>query len=1265
MPEYLQVYIIALCCIAIGAQAPCDRPQRTAEEELQGTWDKDSYDHGTIASYICRPGYSRLGAIKKQCSNGIWTYLARGLCKKKSCGHPGDIPNGSFELKGETEFVFGAIVEYECDSGYQMLSKVSTRTCTANGWSNFLPNCEVKNCPPVELAEGVEIVSSYDDEYTVGKVMRFQCKNPKFKLDRTGEIFCTSEGDWSALAPKCEEIKCNVPELANGRINAPKEIYYLDDKLLYICDEKFKKDRSVDPACTKNGWSPEPVCHEITCQADYVANGFITNKKNAYKLGDIVEVECKRGYSLDKPNESRICTLNGWSLPLTCRDKICDRPDLQNGMFFSGDYFPARKNAILWYSCNGDFDPVYKESHSWYNRGKYGKSTCTENGWNPMPKCLALCRPSDAQVDNADIYDTKNQYKEGDRVRFKCYGDLRTEDGRNDGEIECLPNHKFSEARCLKSCTIESISHGNYIPKKSIFEYEESLVYACDEGYRSPTNTRFASATCPWTSPPRCVETTCYITELREEYKAGDVVAFSCSPGYKLIGQDVSQCYYYGWDPALPTCTDNYHRQAYPYELITKKQADFSMCATAPKPPYSQNLEAGNIPYNNDSIVEIQCNSNYRPFGSKSIKCQNGQWQSPPECVEKRYCNQPPGIKNGRIIKEKEWHSSGETVKYQCDPGYEISGSSESMCFMQQWTAPPVCKGKSCDKPPDVDNAVVIGLGTKQYTHGESAKYSCKPGYTISEDGQAKCVEGNWIYVPKCSWQGQICESPPVVQFGDTLENREPTNKHGTVMNYKCPEYYILEGSKSIVCRNGKWDDPPICIEPCTASERDMRANNIRLKWLSDKKLYTRHNEWIGFACLDGYEISDEKLLRIQCNRSVLPYPKCTKKGSCLLSLSTMDENNIFVNGSTEIERGKAVNFLCKEGWITKDTLTQVCNNQNIKYPTCRRAAPCEISSEDLDQNNLDFKLPDNPKKRFYAHKEEIMVMCKPGFHTSEKKPLKAECLEGQITFPKCTPGRNCTSLPKIPNGNVIIETQDDKSFSSGSTLKVECREGFAPVGPPVITCDNSDWTNAPKCAKLCQILPLQLETNNLQLESTNDLEGTFTNGNKLNVQCKPGYISTQNAPLKATCRGGNFSYPQCSPGSSCTISINVLEENKIELLRPNDTNKEYPHDTQFQFKCKSSYVLPPQKQLNTICDNGKLSFPRCYSANRCRISQEQMDENQLTLNSKDEDSVYFEDGELIQFKCNTGFTINSGITGLCAKTQITYPKCTEKRTRG
>lgn len=43
-----------------------------------------------------------------------WNYL---ILVERPCGHPGDTPNGHFKLVRETEFVFGATVEYTCRTG--------------------------------------------------------------------------------------------------------------------------------------------------------------------------------------------------------------------------------------------------------------------------------------------------------------------------------------------------------------------------------------------------------------------------------------------------------------------------------------------------------------------------------------------------------------------------------------------------------------------------------------------------------------------------------------------------------------------------------------------------------------------------------------------------------------------------------------------------------------------------------------------------------------------------------------------------------------------------------------------------------------------------------------------------------------------------------------------------------------------------------------------------------------------------------------------
>lgn len=66
----------------------------------------------------------------------------------------------------------------------------------------------------------------------------------------------------------------------------------------------------------------------------------------------------------------------------------------------------------------------------------------------------------------------------------------------------------------------------------------------------------------------------------------------------------------------------------------------------------------------------------------------------------------------------------------------------------------------------------------------------------------------------------------------------------------------------------------------CTASEEDMARNNIELKWLVRRKLYSRSGDVIEFQCKKGYlQDPASPPFRAQCVEGTLDYPRC-KPGS-------------------------------------------------------------------------------------------------------------------------------------------------------------------------------------------------------------------------------------------------------------------------------------------------------------------------------------------------------------------------------------------------
>ncbi|XP_075473068.1 complement factor H-like isoform X14 [Ascaphus truei] len=1392
---YLILLTAALCWTVHGAPAPgsCIKPERKQEAELQGVWEDDTYPENTQAIFNCRPGYSRLGSMKYICLRGKWeTVGTLGKCRKKSCGDPGDVAFGSFELKLETEFVFGARVVYHCDEGYQMVSRQNTRDCTASGWSNFPPHCEVRRCPPLDVDVGVTVISSsYDDEeFSVGKVIRFECKNPKFGLEGPAEVFCKSEGQWNSPPPICQVISCSTPQISNGNVRIKKETYMENEIMTYACNAKYKPDTRTGVTCTRSGWSPSPSCVEIACYAESVANGEVVKDKDVYREGDIIELKCNRGFKIEyEPDAPRKCTAMGWSPSLKCISLACDRPVIENGRLYYHYYdyqFPQRINRELDYFCKDGFLPPEKSY--------YGRITCTEDGWSPEPKCLKTCSNNDIRVENADLRRTLNMYVSGEKVQYSCNPGLTTPDGKEGGEIECLPNGKFSPGKCLRECKMSNLDHGSYQTDKNIFEVGEYLRYTCDKGFRSPRNRTTDSAQClqqGWSVPPQCVEITCSIESTEKKvYKDGDTVRINCQAGYTLRGSKVSQCYYYGWDPPLPTCeetrctiprnsnfkphpnkssyqvneevrffcdgnfkltgldrsrcsADGWHPQLPTCEEIrctipstntvignskdqsyrigtevtfscprgstlkgnTKSRCSKSgwssplptcqeekpdqpdpttderdkdspgkpeqpptdksdtstgeqspdkperrpQCPPPPRPINTQESIPKNGYYNGDT-VEIKCKAGYKLHGSGTVLCDNGKWESSPQCVELKKCGNPPSIDNGEMIKEstQEEYYSDSVVRYRCKTGLHITGSNESYCYNGRWSSPPICTGDPCGKAPPVEFGH-IPRERQNYVDGESVQYTCLEGYKLVGETSAKCLEGKWWQLPSCiytacepppkiphgrlkanlkisyrsgdkvsyecdsgyalekkmtneavcadtQWKqipvcrrlGEVCNPPPTVENGDITDSRQPSYRSGSVVEYKCPSYYKLKGNQKVKCENGVWDDPPICLEPCTAGERVMRANNIQLRWTDIKKLYSEHDDEMEFGCLNGYEPSPSAVFRVKCNRGELLYPKCIKRGSCLLSQETMERNSIFINRSTEIEQGETIEFKCNEGMVPENTLTATCQKKTIIYP-------------------------------------------------------------------KCTTRKKCKSAPVVANGKLKTEAQ--RSYDSGASVEFECREDTVLAGSINVKCDNGQWSEPPQCLESCKISKEELGRKNVELQLSEDMSKTHKHGSEVNFKCKSGSNRPYRpASLKGECSNGKMIYPRCFTGQTCRLYQEKVDENFLELDPIHDNEGYYGDGEIVQFICKQGFYS--HSALKGNCTKGELTYPECKRKNACYINQEILDKHNLELSTSQQHRKYFASSTEITFTCKPGYAKNNKtITKKCIKGVIMYPE--------
>ncbi|XP_036926429.1 complement factor H-related protein 2-like [Sturnira hondurensis] len=212
-----------------------------------------------------------------------------------------------------------------------------------------------------------------------------------------------------------------------------------------------------------------------------------------------------------------------------------------------------------------------------------------------------------------------------------------------------------------------------------------------------------------------------------------------------------------------------------------------------------------------------------RSFASPSkslwtrITCTEEGWLPTPKCLRQCFF---PWVENGRSASSGQTHQEGDFVPVVCDEGYSLPlNQSGITCGKSGWSAPPTCRRteskENCGPPPTIDNGDITTFPSAVYAPGDSVEYQCQA-------------------------------------------------------------YYRLRGNRIVTCSDGKWPEPPKCLEACVVSEEMMEKHNIRLKWRQDRKLYLESGDSVEFQCRSGYRaVSAPSAFRVMCREGKLTYPTC------------------------------------------------------------------------------------------------------------------------------------------------------------------------------------------------------------------------------------------------------------------------------------------------------------------------------------------------------------------------------------------------------
>uniref|UniRef100_A0A671R6E8 Complement factor H like 2 n=1 Tax=Sinocyclocheilus anshuiensis TaxID=1608454 RepID=A0A671R6E8_9TELE len=487
--------------------------------------EKASYADGETVKVNCITGYT--GLYRLNCEKGEWKKSIERPCAKRRCSHPGDIPNGDFKLKEGTEYVFGTTVVYNCKKGYEMTSRINQRTCRAQGWDNaswfissyhyfyIIMSCTEVTCELKSTTFGVKKTNPYGKTiFRAGESIICSEKNVFFTKETSKSFTCQINGKWDSK-PVCE-ITCEVPR--DQHVNGPEYSFSGDMKLgakrSYSCESGYH-ETAAEATCTRDGWTPKPLCAEMMCDPPRIPNAEIVGGQRInYKIGSRIEYKCRSGFEPEEPVQITCDSQGQWRGVQQCTDGICQEQELKNiEILFGYPSFtsPYKHGHILVFRCTDDNMSFY---------GQHAIKCQTDGRWNyPYPQCggKVQCSQPTKNLQFVTLSDEKTEYSNFEILTYTCNkpyneiprGVLMCQNGKWNGTFDCKS----------KICPPPPyLQHGDYSINSTKDEVIIAVSYTCQSYYViTKQQDVYKCVDGKWETPPKCLRP-CEIDDIVEKY---------------------------------------------------------------------------------------------------------------------------------------------------------------------------------------------------------------------------------------------------------------------------------------------------------------------------------------------------------------------------------------------------------------------------------------------------------------------------------------------------------------------------------------------------------------------------------------------------------------------------------------------------------------------------------------------------------------------------------------------------------------------------
>ncbi|XP_059200425.1 complement factor H-like [Centropristis striata] len=757
--------------------------------------------------------------------------------------------------------------------------------------------------------------------------------------------------------------------------------------------------------------------------------------------------------------------------------------------------------------------------------------------------------------------------------------------------------------------------------QQRFFDAGTKVQYECEDGYtveRDETKTITCIAG-HWTKGPTCL-TPCGVVPVVPDAVVMEekptFVRYRCSVYYTQVGPEIVTCNRSEWTQ-LPTCKERktfcevdpalYGRQLSLSAVVRIKeghwmdiqcvqsyifsrveclngQIHYTTCSpscSAPRlvggffVPKQQN-------YSHGAKLTYTCYDGWKlPVKGwwATSTCQNGKWSHEPQCLESiNECSEPPKIPHAVIInvEHQEFFAAGTKVQYECEDGYTVhrDRTKNITCIAGNWTRGPTCQSiTACSEPPEIPHAVIINQEHQEFfAAGTKVQYECEDGYTVERDETKTitCIAGHWTNGPTCraaevekavepatsddrnpARGGSSANSGmndrdgssrvPITTCGDVPVVQDAViDEKRTFVRYRCSVFYTQVGPELVYCNsNGRWTQLPTC----KVRERFCEV---------DPALYQR----LAISISEVVRITEGQQKMIPCIWQGA-YPHCT-----LLS----DES---VALKMSIKYLGVFLLIWFPGILHGSSATSEMNDRDRSSRVPKSIIGC---SEPPEIHHA--VIINQEQQRFFDAGTKLQYECEDGYTVERDETKTITCIAGHWTKgPTClTP---CGVVPVVPDAVVIEEKP--------TFVRYRCSVYYTQVGPEIVTCNSSEWTQLPTCKerkRFCEVDPA-LYGRQLSLSAVVRIK----EGHWMDIPCVQSYIFS-----RVECLNGQIHYTTCSPSCSAPRLVGGF-------FVPKQQN--YSHGAKLTYTCNDGWKLPVKGWWATsTCQNGKWSHePQCLGS--------------------------------------------------------------------